>query len=119
MTTKPAAEVCAAPGLFQTLKTFPATVHALLFFTLVIRFSYFMAWPFIAVIMTQNYHMSPIAIGLAMTSSALISVVLGMYGGQISTGWGDGLFFCWAVGFPPWATSFWRRRRAWRCLSVA
>lgn len=52
MTTKPAAEVCAAPGLFQTLKTFPATVHALLFFTLVIRFSYFMAWPFIAVIMT-------------------------------------------------------------------
>lgn len=84
MTTKPAAEVCAAPGLFQTLKSFPATVHALLFFTLVIRFSYFMAWPFIAVIMTQNYHMSPIAIGVAMTSSALFSVVLGMYGGQIS-----------------------------------
>ncbi|MDU4094665.1 MAG: MFS transporter [Pantoea sp.] len=84
MTTKPAAEVCAAPGLFRTLKSFPATVHALLFFTLVIRFSYFMAWPFIAVIMTQNYHMSPIAIGVAMTSSALFSVVLGMYGGQLS-----------------------------------
>ncbi|MEB6377884.1 MFS transporter [Leclercia adecarboxylata] len=84
MTTKPAAEICAAPGLFQTLKTFPVTVHALLFFTFVIRFSYFMAWPFIAVIMTQNYHMSPIAIGVAMTSSALISVVLGMYGGQLS-----------------------------------
>lgn len=84
MTIKPAAEVCPAPGLFQTLKSFPAAVHALLFFTLVIRFSYFMAWPFIAVIMTQNYHMSPIAIGVAMTISALFSVVLGMYGGQIS-----------------------------------
>ncbi|SAE33737.1 Major Facilitator Superfamily [Enterobacter cloacae] len=84
MTTKPAAEVSVAPGLFQTLKTFPATVHALLFFTFVIRFSYFMAWPFIAVIMTKNYHMSPVAIGVVMTSSALISVVLGMYGGQIS-----------------------------------
>jgi hypothetical protein len=86
MTTKPAAEICATPGLFQTLKTFPATVHALLFFTLIIRFSYFMAWPFIAVIMTQNYHMSPIAIGVAMTSSALISVVLGMYGGPLIGG---------------------------------
>lgn len=84
MTTKPGAEACAPPTLFQTLKTFPATVHALLFFTGVIRFSYFMAWPFIAVIMTRTYHMSPVAIGLAMTSSALLSVVLGMYGGQIS-----------------------------------
>lgn len=99
MTTKPAAEVCAAPGLFQTLKTFPATVHALLFFTLVIRFSYFMAWPFIAVIMTQHYHMSPIAIGLAMTSSALISVVLGMYGGQISDRLGRRVILLLGCGF--------------------
>nr|WP_244968582.1 MFS transporter [Rosenbergiella australiborealis] len=74
----------AKPSLLQMLKSFPVTVHALLFFTLAIRLSYFMAWPFIAVIMTKNYHMSPIAIGLAMTSSALFSVVLGMYGGQIS-----------------------------------
>lgn len=99
MTTKPAAEVCTAPGLFQTLKTFPATVHALLFFTLVIRFSYFMAWPFIAVIMTQNYHMSPIAIGMAMTSSALISVVLGMYGGQISDRLGRRVILLLGCGF--------------------
>lgn len=99
MTTKPAAEVCAAPGLFQTLKTFPTTVHALLFFTLVIRFSYFMAWPFIAVIMTQNYHMSPIAIGMAMTSSALISVVLGMYGGQISDRLGRRVILLLGCGF--------------------
>ena len=84
MTTKPAAEVCVQTTFIQTLKTFPATVHALLFFTLLIRFSYFMAWPFIAVIMTQNYHMSPVSIGVAMTSSALLSVALGMYGGQLS-----------------------------------
>lgn len=99
MTTKPAAEVSAAQGLFQTLKSFPATVHALLFFTLVIRFSYFMAWPFIAVIMTQNYHMSPIAIGVAMTSSALISVVLGMYGGQISDRLGRRVILLLGCGF--------------------
>lgn len=99
MTTKPTAEICATPGLFQTLKTFPATVHALLFFTLIIRFSYFMAWPFIAVIMTQNYHMSPIAIGVAMTSSALISVVLGMYGGQISDRLGRRVILLLGCGF--------------------
>jgi len=99
MTTKPAAEVSAAPDLFQTLKTFPATVHALLFFTFVIRFSYFMAWPFIAVIMTQNYHMSPIAIGVAMTSSALLSVVLGMYGGQISDRLGRRIILLLGCGF--------------------
>lgn len=99
MTTKPAAEFPAAPGLFRTLKTFPATVHALLFFTFVIRFSYFMAWPFIAVIMTQTYHMSPIAIGVAMTSSALISVVLGMYGGQISDRLGRRIILLLGCGF--------------------
>lgn len=82
--SEPACEVFSKPTLLQTLKSFPIAVHVLLFFTLAIRFSYFMAWPFIAVIMTQHYHMSPIAIGLAMTSSALFSVVLGMYGGQIS-----------------------------------
>ena len=99
MTTKPAIEICAVPGLFRTLKTFPATVHALLFFTLIIRFSYFMAWPFIAVIMTQSYHMSPIAIGVAMTSSALISVVLGMYGGQISDRLGRRVILLLGCGF--------------------
>ncbi len=99
MTTKPAAEFNAAPGLFQTLKTFPATVHALLFFTLIVSFSYFMDWPFITIIMTQNYHMSPIAIGLAMTSSALISVVLGMYGGQISDRLGRRIILLLGCGF--------------------
>lgn len=99
MATKPTAEVCADQGLFQTLKTFPATVHALLFFTLVIRFSYFMAWPFISLIMTQNYHMSPVTIGVAMTSSALISVVLGMYGGQISDKLGRRVILLLGCGF--------------------
>lgn len=99
MTIRPAAEECTETGLFRTLKSFPATVHALLFFTLVIRFSYFMAWPFIAVIMTQNYHMSPIAIGVAMTSSALFSVVLGMYGGQISDRLGRRVILLLGCGF--------------------
>ncbi|WP_233501008.1 MFS transporter [Pantoea sp. ARC270] len=66
---------------------------------LVIRFSYFMAWPFISVIMAQHYHMSPIAIGVAMTSSALFSVVLGMYGGQISDRLGRRVILLMGCGF--------------------
>ncbi len=84
MTTKYAVREDATPGFIQTLKTFPSTVIALLFFTLVIRFSYFMAWPFMTVIMTRNYHLSPVSVGIAMTSSALLAVGLGMYGGQLS-----------------------------------
>ncbi|AJZ89916.1 MFS transporter [Cedecea neteri] len=84
MTTNDAVREDAARGFWPTVKTFPATVIALLFFTLVIRFSYFMAWPFMTVIMTRNYHLSPISVGVAMTSSALLAVVLGMYGGQLS-----------------------------------
>ena len=99
MTKKPAAEIRVEPGVFKTLKTFPATVHALLIFTLIIRFSYFMAWPFIAMIMTQNYHMSPVAIGCAMTSSALVSVGLGMYGGQISDRLGRRIILLMGCGF--------------------
>ena len=99
MTSKHVAESYAEPGLLPTLKTFPVTVHALLFFTFVIRFSYFMAWPFIAVIMTQNYHMSPIDIGVAMSSSALLSVVLGMYGGQISDRMGRRIILLLGCGF--------------------
>lgn len=84
MTTRPFTVKEENPSLYVTLKSFPVAVHGLLFFLLITRFSYFMAWPFISVIMTQNYHMSPIAIGLAMTSGALFSAVLGMYGGHIS-----------------------------------
>jgi len=84
MSTESARTCVAAPTFIQTVKTFPVTVVMLLFFTLVIRFSYFMAWPFLGIIMTRDYQMSPIAIGLSMTGSALLAVVLGVYGGKVS-----------------------------------
>lgn len=84
MSTESAGACEVPPTFLQTIKTFPATVLMLLFFTLIIRFSYFMAWPFLGIIMTRDYQMSPIAIGLAMTGSAILAVVLGIYGGKIS-----------------------------------
>ncbi|MDE9437858.1 MFS transporter [Xenorhabdus bovienii] len=68
----------------QTLATFPANVSILLFFTLLTRLSYFMAWPFLSIILTRTYQLSPLAIGSVMSGCALISVVLGIYGGFLS-----------------------------------
>ena len=99
MASKDITERVVDSGLLPALKTFPLIVHILLFFTFVIRFSYFMAWPFIAVIMTRNYHMTPTEIGLTMTSSALISVILGMYGGQISDRLGRRIILLLGCGF--------------------
>lgn len=99
MTSEEITERAVDSGLLPTLKTFPLVVHTLLFFTFIIRFSYFMAWPFIAVIMTRNYHMTPSEIGLTMTSSALISVILGMYGGQISDRFGRRIILLLGCGF--------------------
>lgn len=99
MASKDITERVVDSGLLPVLKTFPLIVHTLLFFTFVIRFSYFMAWPFIAVIMTRNYHMTPTEIGLTMTSSALISVILGMYGGQISDRLGRRIILLLGCGF--------------------
>lgn len=99
MASKDITERVVDSGLLPALKTFPLIVHILLFFTFVIRFSYFMAWPFIAVIMTRHYHMTPTEIGLTMTSSALISVILGMYGGQISDRLGRRIILLLGCGF--------------------
>lgn len=68
----------------QTLATFPTNVFILLFFTLLTRLSYFMVWPFLSIILTRTYQLSPLAIGSVMSGCALISVILGVYGGSLS-----------------------------------
>ncbi|HIE1059980.1 TPA: MDR family MFS transporter [Serratia marcescens] len=70
--------------LRQTLSTFPRNVSILLFFTLLTRLSYFMAWPFLSIILTRTYQLTPLTIGSLMSGCALISVILGIYGGSLS-----------------------------------
>lgn len=68
----------------QTLATFPAHVSCLLFFTLLTRVSYFMAWPFLSIVLTRTWHLSPLQIGSMMSGCAVVSVVFGIYGGALS-----------------------------------
>ncbi|EQC1412756.1 MFS transporter [Providencia rettgeri] len=70
--------------LIQTLSTFPRNVFILLFFTLITRLSYFMVWPFLSIILTVTYQLTPLTIGCLMSGCALISVILGIYGGSLS-----------------------------------
>ncbi|WP_118988025.1 MFS transporter [Photorhabdus sp. CRCIA-P01] len=72
----------------QTLATFPRNVLILLLFTLLTRISYFMAWPFLSIILTRTYQLTPLMIGSLLSTCALISVVLGIYGGSLSDHWG-------------------------------
>jgi MFS family permease len=72
----------------QTIATFPKSVSMLLFFTLLTRISYFMVWPFLSIILTRTYQLTPLEIGSLMSGCALISVVLGIYGGSLSDRWG-------------------------------
>ncbi len=70
--------------LRQTLSTFPKNVSILLFFIFLTRLSYFMAWPFLSIILTRTYQLTPLTIGSLMSGCALISVILGIYGGSLS-----------------------------------
>jgi len=72
----------------QIIATFPRPVIALLFFTLLTRVSYFMAWPFLSIILTRTWHLTPVMIGGLMSGCAVVAVVLGIYGGSLSDRWG-------------------------------
>ncbi|MGV8001690.1 MFS transporter [Photorhabdus temperata subsp. temperata] len=68
----------------QTVATFPRKVSILLFFTFLTRISFFMAWPFLSIILTRTYQLTPIVIGSLMSGCTLISIILGIYGGSLS-----------------------------------
>ncbi|MBH2760536.1 MFS transporter [Serratia ureilytica] len=68
----------------QTVATFPRKVLTLLFFTFLTRISFFMAWPFLSIILTRTYQLTPIAIGGLMSGCTLVSIFLGFYGGALS-----------------------------------
>ncbi|CAI1900290.1 Multidrug resistance protein MdtH [Serratia quinivorans] len=68
----------------QTVATFPAKVSILLFFTFLTRLSFFMAWPFLSIILNRTYQLTPIAIGALMSGCTFISIFLGIYGGALS-----------------------------------
>ncbi|MFB2538340.1 MFS transporter [Acinetobacter sp. c3-l95] len=98
----------------ERLKRFNQTVWAILVGTFFVRFSYFMSWPFL-IILLNSIHISPLKVGIMLGASAGISSLSGFYIGYLSdrfgrrnimvTGCGLAVLSYWALII---ATQFWQ-----------
>lgn len=52
--------------------------------TFIISASYWMTWPFLAVILYKNFHLLPATIGLIISSTVIGSTLMGIYFGHLS-----------------------------------
>ncbi|CDH25849.1 hypothetical protein [Xenorhabdus bovienii] len=85
-------------------RALPAEIHLMLIGTLLTRGTYFMIWPFLAVILYRQFHFSAIAIGALLSISVIFGVVSGVYTGWLSDRfWAQAPYFLWyyieCVGF--------------------
>ncbi len=72
----------------QRIRALPAAVWVLLWGNFFVRGSYFMVWPFISVLLYQQYQLSATVIGLLLTGSAAAAVVVSFYAGFLSDRFG-------------------------------
>ncbi|MGF1763183.1 MDR family MFS transporter [Aliivibrio kagoshimensis] len=70
------------------LTRFNTTIWTVLIGTLLARTTYFMAWPFLIVILYQDYNISAISVGSMFAVSAIIGSVTGLYSGYLSDKFG-------------------------------
>ena len=69
---------------FSHLKQFPALMWVILFGDFITRGSFYMVWPFLAVILYQKFGISATEVGLILTGAAFVSVFVGFFGGAFS-----------------------------------
>ncbi|TQV88160.1 MDR family MFS transporter [Aliikangiella coralliicola] len=73
---------------FQRLKRFPSLIWLYLIGTFITRGSYFMVWPFLAVLLYRQFSLSATDIGLILSISAIASAGIGFYVGNLSDRFG-------------------------------
>tara|TARA_R110000737_G_scaffold61273_2_gene88394 strand:+ start:4063 stop:5307 length:1245 start_codon:yes stop_codon:yes gene_type:complete len=66
------------------VKQFPVLMWILLFGAFITRGSFYMVWPFLAVILYQRFAISATEVGLILSSAAFVSVFVGFLGGTLS-----------------------------------
>ncbi|NRD75650.1 MFS transporter [Shewanella sp. VB17] len=65
-------------------KQFPRLMWILLFGSFITRGSYYMVWPFLAVILYEKFDLSATHVGLILSSAAVISVLVSFVGSALS-----------------------------------
>ncbi|MCL2914589.1 MFS transporter [Shewanella corallii] len=66
------------------VKQFPRLMWILLFGSFITRGSFYMVWPFLAVILYERFGLSATEVGLILSSAALVSVLLSFIGSALS-----------------------------------
>ncbi|WP_417357603.1 MFS transporter [Gallaecimonas pentaromativorans] len=77
-----------SPLSLQRLKTFPLLVWITLWGTFVSRGTFFMVWPFLAVLLHQDFGLNPLQIGLILSLAAVAGSILGFYVSALSDRFG-------------------------------
>ncbi|PAJ72872.1 MFS transporter [Pseudoalteromonas sp. NBT06-2] len=72
----------------KRLKRFTNLIWILQLGNFFIRGTYYMVWPFLAVILYQKFNLSASEVGLLLTGSSVFSVALGFYTGNLSDRFG-------------------------------
>ena len=72
----------------QRLKQFPPLMWILLFGSFITRGSFYMVWPFLAVILYEKFGLSATEVGLILSGSAVVSVVTTFIGSALSDKFG-------------------------------
>ncbi|PKG86478.1 MFS transporter [Colwellia sp. 75C3] len=68
----------------KRFKQFPQLMWILLFGSFITRGSYYMVWPFLAVILYEKFALSATHVGLILSSAAVISVLVSFVGSALS-----------------------------------
>jgi len=69
---------------FKRLKQFPLLMWILLFGSFITRGSYYMVWPFLAVMLYEKFALSATQVGLVLSTAATISVLVSFVGSSLS-----------------------------------
>jgi MFS family permease len=67
---------------------FPPVVWTVLLGTFMVRAAFFMVWPFLAIILERQFHLSPSEIGAVLGTAFLSSALVGFYSGNLSDRFG-------------------------------
>ncbi|MCW8865754.1 MAG: MFS transporter [Colwellia sp.] len=70
------------------LKQFPPLMWILLFGSFITRGSYYMVWPFLAVILYEKFALSATEVGLILSTAAVVSVLVSFIGSALSDRFG-------------------------------
>ncbi len=74
--------------MFRTMTTFPPTVWLIIIATMLSRFTFFMVWPYLAVILHKDHGLSPAQIGAFLSTAGVTGSLVGLYVGYLSDRFG-------------------------------